>query len=263
MDRDSFKLFVSIKNTWEGEPTIMINHSGFPVDNVIQIKLTRTSFVDLFKDKLLNSTSALLNGRYSSLRLLQRFEIFFNRQLYNNHNTIASDITTLIANTYNDIDINPVTLETACATNGSIFNYFIKSEVQFNLNDVPYEEDKYDDKDTSGTSMLVYEMIGRELDNMISRNIFSISEDKMVPDNSYDDLDTLYTIYGDEFWRNIKIGDSIFIEGSFLIPEQRSLPVILQFVCTDYDIYQTNNIIQSIQNELTVNGSYDISSYII
>ena len=33
---------------------------------------------------------------------------------YYNYNNLASDITTLIQNEYNDVDINPVKLEHAC-----------------------------------------------------------------------------------------------------------------------------------------------------
>ena len=259
MNRESFKLFVSIEKEWVPREDIMYEHPGYEVDNVIQLKLTKESFIDLFRDSELTTSDS--SNRYSSRRLLQRLELFFNRQIYHNHNTLASDVTILINNTHNDIDINPINLENACSTNGQIFNYFFKSDTIFN-NHLTTSHDNlglYDDDTTSHQTLRVYEIISRELDNMISRNLFSLGEDNnQIPDNSYDDLDALYTIYENSFWENIQIGDSVFIEGSFQLPNDQSLSVIIQFVCTNFDVYQTNNYIQSLQESLTLDSSYDM-----
>ena len=82
----------------------------------------------------------------------------------------------------------------------------------------------------------------------------------MSPDNSYDDLDNLYTKKSDNFWDNLQEGDSIFIEGSFLVPTANAtlsysaldraessseyspvgsgnLPIIVQFVNSSNDAY--------------------------
>ena len=117
-------------------------------------------------------------------------------------------------------------------------------------------------------------MIARELDNMISRN-------KPIS-SSYDNDKLDYYYYLDNFWDYIQEGDSIFIEGSFKIPTLKlsknyknklnedydvigigNLPIILQFICTNIDIYSTNNTIQNVQKILTNNSNYDISSYIL
>jgi len=262
MIRNPFNLFVSIKDQFDdNELRIMKNHPGFPVDNVIQIKLSKSSFIDLFKDVSLDGSE--ISERYSSSRLLQRLDLFFNRRIYHNHNSLASDLTILINNTYNDIDINPVNLESACASGGQIYNYFFKSEARYNGTSVSREEttnENYGDASAFGESILVYEMMAREFDNMISRNVDSTSESY---DTSYGLLDNEYSIHSNEFWENIRVGDSIFIEGSFMIPSKSpSLEVILQFVCADFDVYASQNI-QTIQANLTVNAQYDISQYFL
>ena len=261
MMRNAFKLFVRIdKELTQNESSSFLQENpGYPVDNVIQIKLSKEYFVDLFRDTGMQTSSIDVSERYDAVSLMSRFENFFDASLYNNYNSLASDITTLINNTYNDIDINPVKLEEACKTNGDIFDYFLKSETIYRRLDLSTDDSLvYDDETTSygdhanqGGAMLVYEAIGRELDNMISRNMLSTSEDMVYPDNSYDDLDNLYTIYQNSFWDNIQVGDSVIIEGSFLLPTRKAamnypgysiigngnLPIILQFVCSDNASY--------------------------
>lgn len=275
--RHPFNIFVCIDKEYE-DNTILKQHKGYPIDNVVQIKLSKNSFIDLFKDNTI--TFSNLESRYNSQSLLERLSLFFNKNLTNNHNSLASDITILIQNTYNDIDINPINLENACASNGEIFNYFFKSNVMHANQDVIiYDElddsDLYNDNTyKNNRSIMVYEMIARELDNMISRN------EPISTSHNYDKLDYYY--YSENFWDYIEEGDSIFIEGSFNIPTKKetneyknkynenydiidngNLPIILQFVCSNMDIYSTNNTIQNVQKILTTNSNYDISSYII
>ena len=262
MIRNPFNLFVSIKDEFDdNESRIMKNHPGFSVDNVIQIKLSKSSFIDLFKDASLDGSA--ISGRYSSSRLLQRLDLFFDRRIYNNHNSLASDLTILINNTYNDIDVNPVNLESACSNGGDIYNYFFKSVSSYNGTSVSREEttgENYEDTSAVGESILVYEMIAREFDNMISRAPQSASA---IYDTSFGYLEDEYTLYGDQFWENIQVGDSIFIEGSFAIPSKTpALEVVLQIVCADFDVYASQNI-QTIQANLTVNAQYDISQYFL
>ena len=260
--RNSFKVFVSIENEMSNVADFLQLNEGYPIDNVIQIKLSKGYFVDLFRDTEM-STSGIgdfMTQRYNSDNLLLRLGDFFDKDKYNNHNNWASDISILVKNTYNDVDINPVALETACSKNGDIFNYFFSSNCIFRRDDgddnaITHDDDSalYDDTtSTSGSSMKVYQVIGRELDNMISRNYLSTSEDNSsAPDTSYDDLDDYYAIFENDFWDNVTEGDSIFIEGSFLVPTTYSytpqnsydpvgsgnLPVILQFVCSDTVVY--------------------------
>lgn len=277
--RHPFNLFVSIESKYENtDESILKQHKGYPIDNVIQIKLSKLSFVDLFKDNTITSSNP--STRYNSQSLLERLSLFFNKHLTDNHNSLASDITILISNTYNDVDINPVNLENACASNGDIFNYFFKSNVSHSNQDVIIDEDiddsnLYNDNTYQNSrSIMVYEMIARELDNMISRNIYDTSSEL------YGELDHYY--HSENFWNFIQEGDSIFIEGSFIIPTAiiqkqyknnldekydiigtGNLPVILQFVCSNMDIYSTNNTVQNVQKILTTNSNYDISSYIV
>lgn len=277
--RHPFNLFVSIESKYENtDESILKQHKGYPIDNVVQIKLSKLSFVDLFKDNTITSSNP--STRYNSQSLLERLSLFFNKHLTDNHNSLASDITILISNTYNDVDINPVNLENACASNGDIFNYFFKSNVEHSNQDVIIDED-IDDSDLyndntyqNSRPIMVYEMIARELDNMISRNIYDTSSEL------YGELDHYY--HSENFWNFIQEGDSIFIEGSFTIPtaitQQQyknnldetydvigtgNLPIILQFVCSNMDIYSTNNTVQNVQKILTTNSNYDISSYIV
>jgi hypothetical protein len=259
--RNPFKLFVSIDKelTETDSSSFFQENPGYPIDNVIQIKLSKEYFIDLFRDTQMQTSSIDVSERYDASALLGRFENFFDGTLYNNYNSFASDISILVNNTYNDIDINPIKLEEACKTNGNIFNYFFKSETIYRRNDLSTDDSLvYDENTTSygnpvnpGGKMLVYEAIGRELDNMISRNILSTSEDMVYPDNSYDDLDNLYTIYQNSFWDNIRVGDSVIIEGSFLLPTKKetmiysnysiigngNIPIIVQFVCSDISSY--------------------------
>lgn len=277
--RHPFNLFISIETKYENiDESILKQHKGYPIDNVIQIKLSKLSFIDLFKDNTITSSNS--STRYNSQSLLERLSLFFNKHLTDNHNSLASDITILISNTYNDVDINPVNLENACSSNGDIFNYFFKSNVLHSNQDVIIDED-IDDSDLyndntyqNSRPIMVYEMIARELDNMISRNIYDTSSEL------YGELDHYY--HSENFWNFIQEGDSIFIEGSFTIPtaiiqEQYknnldenydiigtgNLPIILQFVCSNMDIYSTNNTVQNVQKILTTNSNYDISSYIV
>lgn len=276
-NRNPFKLFVTIEQNYENN-VMFKQHKGYPIDNVIQVKLSKDSFIDLFKDDSISSSDLLT--RYDSTRFLERLSLFFNKHLSNNYNSLASDITILIQNTYNDIDINPVNLENACSSNGDIYNYFFKSNVTHADEDViidnaENDSDLYNDNTYQNSrSIMVYEMIARELDNMISRNLYDTSSEL------YGELD--YYFQSDNFWNYIQEGDSVFIEGSFDLPtalEKRNyknrfdesydivgvgnLPVILQFVCSNLDIYSTNNTIQNVQKILTNDSNYDISSYII
>lgn len=278
MKRNPFNLFVTIESNFEDiDYDILKQHKGYPIDNVIQIKLSKNSFIDLFKDNSISSSDS--STRYNSTKLLERLALFFNKHLTDNYNSLASDITTLILNEYNDIDINPVNLENACATNGDIYNYFFKSEVIHSNKNVIINEniddsDLYNDNTYQNSrNIMVYEMIARELDNMISRNI------PISSSYNYDQLDYFY--YSENFWNYIQEGDSIFIEGSFNVPTNKetktyknqfsedyvmnnlaNLPVILQFICTNIDVYSTNNTVQNVQKILSTNSNYDISSYI-
>jgi len=278
MKRQNFKLFVTIDSSIKNVQNFLQQHKGYPIDNVIQVKLSKNSFVDLFKDDTISTSN--LSTRYDSTRLLERLSLFFNKHLTNNYNSLASDITILISNTYNDIDINPVNLENACASNGDIYNYFFKSDVMHGgesviINNEENDSDLYNDNTYQNSRpIMVYEMIARELDNMISRNIYDTSSEL------YGELDYYY--HSENFWNYIQEGDSIFIEGSFDVPTSLkkkiyknqfnnnydiigigNLPIIIQFVCSNLDIYSTNNTIQNVQKLLTIDSNYDISSYII
>lgn len=280
VERNAFKLFVSIDDAYTPTSDIMEQHKGYPIDNVIQIKLDADGFKALFRDPGLTSSAA---DRYDASALLGRFEDFFSRDSarnLNNYNNLASDITTLINNTYNDIDVNPVALETACATNGQIFNYWIKSKTQHRHNPASDEEygssealttsgemtnNEYNESGvaTTGSSLLVYEVIARELDNMISRGVNTDNLSTSM-DYQYSDLDELYNTAEEGFWGNSQPGDSIFIEGSFEVPTANSqrtgwkqndvldgstggdyevignanLPIILQFVNSTVTTYE-------------------------
>lgn len=213
----------------------------------------------MFEDTEMPTTLPVHDGRYNSWGLRQRLQDFFDRVKFNNYNNLASDITILINNTFNDVDVNPVTLETACSTDGEIINYFVDSEALWDngvststIENTSERDDEYGTSDAS-TALKVYEVMAREIDNMISRNVESTSEDGMVPDNSYDSLDAQYTQVAEAFWNNLQQGDSVFVEGSFNIPTKTgdrtyestdrnngtssyqpvgegNLPVILQFV---------------------------------
>ena len=99
--RHPFNLFISIESKYLNiDEDILKQHKGYPIDNVIQIKLSKNSFIDLFKDNTISSSNS--NSRYDSQSLLQRFSLFFNKHLTDNHNSLASDITILISNTFND-----------------------------------------------------------------------------------------------------------------------------------------------------------------
>lgn len=231
VQRNAFKLYVSIADSLSVGTDLMKQHIGYPIDNVIQIKLNTSSFSALFKDPNLHSTSDL-SQRYNCPDLLDRLSRFFDSSLFNNHNNLASDITILVNNTYNDVDVNPVTLETACAKDGTIYNYLFKSEAQWDdvnstSNNIAMESEEYglEVGGGVGSNLKVYEVIGREIDNMISRNVLSTSEDGFVPDNSYDDLDNQYNLESNNFWTNLQEGDSIFIEGSFTVPTGQTTPV--------------------------------------
>ena len=260
VERNAFKLFVSIDRELEPGTDIMKSHEGYPIDNVIQIKLGPSAFRALFE----NTTNAMVDSasRYDAPELLARLKDFFSRSR-NNYNNLASDITILVNNTYNDVDVNPVTLETACADGGAICTYFTESVAKWDdatLHDGSDENAAEYGTTTSLAQLMVYEVMARELDNMISRNILSTSEDGMMPDNSYDDLDNLYNLASDNFWTNLQTGDSIFVEGSFKVPTKQAspswektdraggsspydpvgegnLPIILQFVNSDVEVY--------------------------
>lgn len=224
--RDPFKCFVSIKNTIDKSiiNQMMTQHVGYPIDNVVQIKLSKDSFTKLFKSSAMNSSSVNVEERYNSPELLTKLENFFSSQ-YNNYNSIASDITILISNTYADkIDINPSNLENACKPNGQIFDYFFLSECTYlySLN-----SENYDDTTSNSDKMKVFQAISRELDNMITRDISS---------GETTSLEELYSIQNDNFWNNLVEGDSIFIDGSFNIPGDYNVPIILQFLNMNKDI---------------------------
>lgn len=277
VERNAFKLFVTIDSAYIPTSDIMEEHKGYPIDNVIQIKLDANGFRLLFRDP---GMSTSLSNRYDATGLLSRFRDFFgpgtpNAPL-NNYNNFASDITTLINNTYNDIDVNPVALENACRTDGAIFNYWIKSNTQHRHN--PSEDLEYGSSETLTTSeedgeynrtgspnnpLQVYEVIARELDNMISRGVDNDGVSTSL-EYQYSDLDALYTQSEEAFWNNSQAGDSIFIEGSFNVPTNKSksnwkqndiesgsqgtadyevvgdanLPIIVQFVQSNVQTYK-------------------------
>lgn len=279
VSRNAFKLFVTIDSALVPTSDIMESHKGYPIDNVIQIKLDQNGFKQLFRDEDMTTSTG---SRYQAAGLLERFEKFFERngdQKYNNYNNLASDITTLINNTYNDIDVNPVALEGACAKDGAIFNYFIKSGTQHRHN--PASDEEYGSSEVltssgemaneygGGNPLKVYEVIAREIDNMISRNVDTDNQNLSTSDleYNYSDLDALYTIAEEAFWseENMKVGDSIFIEGSFNVPtanpksdwkqndveggsgddyevvgedQGANLPIILQFVHSSVETYE-------------------------
>lgn len=267
--RNAFKLFVSIKDQFSPTDEMMERHKGYPIDNVIQIKLNKTAFTDLFKDTTMDqTTSGLLTSRYDAEQLLVRLGSFFEKggaNSFNNYNNLASDITILINNTFDDVDVNPVALETACEKDGEIWEYFFKSNTiharDSSSIELEADTDEYGAIDPANNNKLkVYQVIARELDNMISRNIFSTSEDTIdeVADENYDDLDVLYSNLANAFWDNLTVGDSIFIEGSFKVPTAQAtpayvesdgnggsynvigsgnLPIILQFVHNDVETY--------------------------
>lgn len=230
--RNAFKLYVSINDQLDIDNTLMKEYMGYPIDNVIQIKLSEASFKSLFKDPGMLTTEPVSPGmRYNAVGLIGRLSSFFSRNgQFNNYNNLASDITILVNNTFNDVDVNAVTLESACTTDGTIFDYFLKSEAQWGGDPVSLAGETTSEYGTSGeTNCLVYEMIAREIDNMISRNVESTSEDMgtsglLQPDGSYDALDAQYTIANDAFWNELQEGDSIFIEGSFLVPTKKGVP---------------------------------------
>ena len=268
ISRNAFKLFITIDSALTDVQDFLQQHKGYPIDNVIQIKLSKNYFTTLFKGEVLSSSNSNnLDIRYNSEDLLSRLENFFTDDNYHNYNNLASDITTLIQNEYNDVDINPVKLEHACKKNGDIFNYFFKSQTIYRRNDttsgiddITYENENhiqnmYDDTSNQTGNLKVYQVIGRELDNMISRNT-NLDNVSTSLEGNYSDLDELYTIYNNEFWENIKEGDSIFIEGSFNIPTNKNtkeyknqfneeykiigtanLPIILQFVNSNISTY--------------------------
>ena len=275
VSRRSFSIHVSIYDSFANVDPLMKHHPGYSVDNVIQVKLSKNGFIDLFKDST-QSTSA--EQRYSSSRLLQRLRIFFSQHL-DNYNNLASDISIIIQNSNSDIDINPVNLENACKSNNvEIFTYFFQSPVSFDKQHIQYKDSTADaylyddyhgpDESVAGAPYKVYEYIARELDNMISRYVtplamgtsYSTSSDDL---DVYGQLDELFRIESDAFWDNVVIGDSVFIEGSFLLPNGNYVPIILQFVCTNLDVYGSPDPagIQTIQNYLTLDSAYDISSY--
>lgn len=262
--RNPFKLHVSILDNFDAtDGSLMESHLGYPIDNVIQVKLSPSSFKALFRDTVMTTSATPdVQQRYDSDALLERLRSFFDRGTgLHNYNNLASDITTLIQNTYNDVDVNPVTLESACVKDGTIFDYFFKSSAQWQGSSISSSgemDEEYGDH--TGDPIKVYQLMAREIDNMISRNLLSTSEDGIVPDNSYDDLDALYTIAEEAFWDNSQEGDSIYIEGSFLVPTKMTeksyaslardgsesaydpvgagnLPVILQFVNSQTQTY--------------------------
>lgn len=225
-ERDPFKCFVSIEKTIDESiiNQMMTQHIGYPIDNVVQIKLSKDSFTKLFKSSAINSSSVNIEERYNSPELLNKLQTFFSSQ-YNNYNSIASDITILISNTYADkIDINPVNLENACKPNGQIFDYFFLSECTYLYSS---SAENYDDTTSNPGKMKVFQAIAREIDNMITRDI---SSDETTS------LEELYSLHNDNFWNNLVEGDSIFIDGSFNIPGDYNVPIIIQFLNMDKDI---------------------------
>ena len=263
--RNPFKLHVSILDSLNATSSFLREASRYPVDNVIQIKLSKEHFTDLFRDPGMSTSLAVDPAmRYSAPGLLARLSSFFGRGKYHNYNNLAADITTLILNTYSDVDVNPVALEAACQSpNGAIYSYFIKSRAaaqgagpagstSTSVSGAAENTHEYGASDEIAR-LKVFELVARELDNMISRNMYSTSEDRdgdgtsdhWTDTSSYDDLDALYTISEAAFWQNLTEGDSIVVEGSFVVPTRLAaknfgasydvvgsgnLPVILQFV---------------------------------
>ena len=268
MNRNNFKLFITIKSALTDVQDFLQQHKGYPIDNVIQIKLSKNYFITLFKGEILSSSNSNnLDIRYNSEDLLSRLENFFTDNSYHNYNNLASDITTLIQNEYNDVDINPVKLEHACKKNGDIFNYFFKSQTIYRRNDttsgtddITYENENhiqnmYDDTSNQTGNLKVYQVIGRELDNMISRNT-NLDNVSTSLEGNYSDLDELYTIYNNEFWENIKEGDSIFIEGSFNIPTNINTKAYKNQLDEEYKIIGTANLPIILQFVLSKTSTY-------
>jgi len=270
--RNAFKLYVSCESDFVPSTAMMQSIVGYPVDNVIQIKLKSSDFKLLFNQwaESGQSTSAdttSLTGRINAPALLTALRTFFSSQL-NNYNNLASDVTDLVANTYNDVEINPVLLESACkadpqnaSSDGAIFKYFFESNAFMNglpvtdsSSDVDYGAlDAADSSSDGKTYLRVYEVIAREIDNMISRNLMESTS--INP--AYNELDVLFEAENDAFWKNLQEGDSIFIEGSFNVPTNiksptwtlpndstsyspvgnGNLPIILQFVNSNVATY--------------------------
>ena len=259
LDRNPFKLFVTIDSSLTDVEDFLKQHKGYPIDNVIQIKLSKTYFTTLFKgDMLISSSFGNTGVRYNSEGLLSRLENFFTSEKYNNYNNFASDITTLILNTYNDIDINPVKLEKACKKNGDIFNYFFLSNTKINYENQNNIQYMYDDTSSQVGNIKVYQLIAREIDNMISRNINTdnLSQQSTSFEYQYSDLDQLYTVYNDEFWNNLQVGDSIFIEGSFKVPTSQQIKTYKNQKNENYNIIGTGNIPIIVQFVYSNNTNY-------
>ena len=266
LNRNPFKLFVTIDSSLSNNEDFLKQHKGYPIDNVIQIKLSKNYFTTLFKGDFLNSSSfdynstsfGNLNLRYNSEGLLSRLENFFTSEKYNNYNNFASDITTLILNTYNDIDINPVKLEKACKKDGQIFNYFFLSPTIIdyeNSNDI---QNMYDDISSQVGGIKVYQLIAREIDNMTSRNLNldNLLQQSTSFEYQYSDLEQLYTLYNDEFWNNLQVGDSIFIEGSFNVPTSKVKNTYKNQTNSNYDIIGIGNIPIIVQFVYSIETTY-------
>lgn len=191
--RNCFEYFLDINST-----STSISNYNYTIDNVIQIKLRKDDFKNLFK------CDNLIDNKYNSNELLNKLKLFFSNE-FNNYNIFTSDISIIIQNTFKDIDINSSLLEKECKENGYIFNYYFLSEcISFSS--------------STSSNKKVYEIISFALEDMINSSINN--------NNSFSDKN-------DEFWNNIPIGDSIFINGNFNISFDINIPITLQFVSID------------------------------
>ena len=109
MNRPKFKLFVTIDSALTDVQDYLQQHKGYPIDNVIQIKLDTDAFKALFQDTSMSTSGELSAERYDATTLLTRFEDFFDRSNNNNHNkynNINTTQNTTTNNTHNNNNNN-------------------------------------------------------------------------------------------------------------------------------------------------------------
>ena len=194
----------------------------FPDNYIIDFALDSYEFRDLFFD--------------FSKSQEEKFQYFFSQSNPKRHYIyMVSRLASMILNTYNDIDINPLILKQAISSSNQnendvqIYDYFFKSIVQDNLT--------------------VSDIIRQSIEYV--KNAF---------ENSIDS--------GTSFEAFLKVGDSVYIEGSLLLPTTNShvdftnslnnvyipihngnLPVIIKFTNSKnidvYDSIQTDELLQN------------------
>lgn len=164
------KIYISIQDAYISSS--ITNIQKFPVDYVIRFNLNSYQFKELFFD--------------FSRTQDERFRNFFSENHpSNNYITLASRLCSIILNTHDDININPIILKQSINTNTNdtndieIYNYFFNSIVQENITVADYIENTLRD------IKLAYE--------------------------SQNNLNNLFESY-------LQVGDSIYIEGSLNLP---------------------------------------------